>query len=284
MPQQQRVLLIDHSDTALAIITKLINKHIGNVIVDTCNSSDSAFEQLKRNKYNLITMSRNLPDIECHDMVEKIRIELNIRSTPLIVISGDNAGIFEEQLACQYVNGYFDKQLGQKKLVSYIKSFLSTEAPRSHIAGNILYVEDSPTVAQAVKNFLTKNGHNYLLSGDAESALLNIQQSFSNNHVQPFDLLLTDIQLDGHMSGRDLIREIRHGMGLGYEQLPILVTTSSNYDEDPKGLNRIFSAGANDVLEKPVKEPLLIARINTLLTLRQQYLLLNQAGSQAVNL
>jgi CheY-like chemotaxis protein len=284
MPQQQRVLLIDHSDTALAIITKLIGKHISNIEVDIANSADAAFDLLKRNKYSLITMSRNLPGIECHDVVEKIRIELNVRSTPLIVVSGENTGIFDEHLACQYVNGYFDKKLGQKKLVGYIQSFLSIESPRSHISGNILYVEDSPTVAQAVKNFLTKNGHNYLLARDAESALLNIQKSFSDNNVQPFDLLLTDIQLDGHMSGRDLIREIRHGIGLGYEQLPILVTTSSNYDEDPKGLNKIFSAGANDVLEKPVKEPLLIARINTLLTLRQQYILLNQDDPYVVNL
>ena len=77
------------------------------------------------------------------------------------------------------------------------------------------------------------------------------------------------------MSGRDLIREIRHGLGLGYEQLPILVTTASNFDADPHGLNRIFSAGANDLIEKPIKEPLLIARINTLLNLRQQYLKLH---------
>ena len=284
MPQQQRVLLIDHSDTALAIITKLINKHIKDIIVDIANSSESALDLLLRNKYNLISMSRNLPGIECQEMVTKIRVEYNIRSTPIIVVSGADTAIFDEHLACQFVNGYFDKKLGQKKLVSYIQSFLSIESPRSHISGNILYVEDSPTVAQAVKSFLTKNGHNYLLARDAESALLNIQQSFSDNHIQPFDLLLTDIQLEGHMSGRDLIREIRHGLGLGYEQLPILVTTSSNYDEDPRGLNRIFSAGANDLLEKPVKEPLLVARINTLLTLRQQYLKLNQEDTEALSL
>ena len=283
MPQQQRVLIIDRSDTALAIISKLINKHIDDVIVDIANSADASYELLQNNKYSLITMSRNLPGTNCHDMVDKIRMELNVRITPLIVVSGEDVGIFDEQLACQYVNGYFDKKLGQKKLVSYIKSFLSTEKPQSYISGNILYVEDSPTVAQVVKNFLTKNSHNYLLARDAETALLHIQHSFSKDHVQPFDMPITDIQLDGHMSGRDLIREIRHGLGLGYEQLPILVTTSSNYDTDPKSLDRIFSAGANDILEKPVKESLLIARINTLLTLRQQHLLLNQPLDKAIN-
>lgn len=275
MADLQRVILIDHSTTALAIITKLIHKHIPGTIVDVATSYGEAAPLLQQNKYDLITMSRNLPDMECHSVVEKIRVELNVRHTPLIVISGETMGIFEEQLACQYVNGYFDKKLGQNKLVGYIKSFISSEPIRSTIVGNILYVEDSATVAQATKNMLTRNGHNYLLARDAEHALQHIQHSFSDNNIQPFDLLITDIQLEGHMSGRDLIREIRHGLGLGYEQLPILVTTATNFDADPRGLNRIFSAGANDIIEKPIKEPLLIARINTLLSLRQQYLKLN---------
>jgi len=275
MAEQQRVLLIDHSTTALAIMTKLIHKHIPGTVADAATTYSEAAALLKQHKYNLITMSRNLPDMECHSVVEKIRVELNVRKTPLIVISGETMGIFEEQLACQYVNGYFDKKLGQTKLLAYIKSFVSSEPPRASIVGNILYVEDSATVAQATKNILTRNGHNYLFAKDAEHALQHIQHSFSENNIQPFDLLITDIQLEGHMSGRDLIREIRHGLGLGYEQLPILVTTASNFDADPNGLNRIFSAGANDLIEKPIKEPLLIARINTLLNLRQLYLKLN---------
>ena len=276
MTNEQRVLLIDHSGTATAIMSKLIQKNIDNVIVDIAPTADSAVELLQRNKYRLITMSRNLPDIECHELVEKIRIDLNVRKTPLIVVSGENMGIFEEQLACQYVNGYFDKKLGQQKLVAYIKSFLSYDVPETTVTGNILYVEDSATVAQVVKTILTRHGHNYLLAHDAEHALQSIQSSFSEDRIQPFDLLLTDIQLGGHMSGRDLIREVRHGLGLGYEIFPILVTTASNYENDPQGLNRIFSAGANDILEKPVREPLLIARLNTLLKLREQYMQLNQ--------
>jgi two-component system cell cycle response regulator len=275
MAEHQRVLLIDHSTTALAIMTKLIQKHIPGTIVDVATTYGEAAPLLTAHKYNLLTMSRNLPDMECHHVVEKIRVDLNVRKTPLIVISGETMGIFEESLACQYVNGYFDKKLGQNKLVAYIKSFISSEPPHTSIVGNILYVEDSPTVAQATKNMLTRNGQNYLLAKDAEHALQHIQHSFSDNNIQPFDLLLTDIQLEGHMSGRDLIREIRHGLGLGYEQLPILVTTASNFDADPNGLNRIFSAGANDIIEKPLKEPLLVARISTLLNLRQQYLRLN---------
>jgi len=243
---EQRVLLIDHSGTTLAIISKLIHAHIPNAKVDAA--------------------------MNCQELVNTIRNDLSVKATPLIVVSGEKMGIFEEQMICKLVNGYFDKKLGQQKLVDYINSFLNTNPPEATISGNILYVEDSATVALATKNLLNKHSYNYLHAKDAEQALQHLQHSFSKDHVQPFDLLLTDIQLEGHMTGRDLIREIRHGLGLGYEQLPILVTTSSNYDMDPDGPNRIFSSGANDIIEKPVKEPMLIARLNNLLMLRRQYL------------
>jgi len=270
--ESQRVLLIDHSGTSLAIISKLIAKNIPDTHVDMAMNVEEAFRLLKEHKYALITTSRNLPDIDCHAMIDKIRTDLSVKTTPLIVISGEKTGIYEDSMACSLVNGYFDKKLGQQKLVDYINSFLNTDPPTSLITGNILFVEDSPTVALATKNLLTKHDYNYLHAVNAEQALQHIQHSFTKDHIQPFDLLLTDIQLEGHMSGRDLIREIRHGLGLGYELLPILVTTSSNFDVDPDSLNRIFSAGANDILEKPVREPMLVARLNNLLMLRQQYL------------
>jgi len=268
----QRVLLIDHSGTSLAIISKLIAKNIPNVIVDAAMNAEEAFRLLQDNKYNLITTSRNLPDIECNNMIDLVRMKLGIKTTPLIVISGEKTGIHEERMACNLVNGYFDKKLGQQKLVDYIYSFLNTDPPKAIITGNILYVEDSATVALATKNLLTRHKYNYLHAINAEQALQHIQHSFIQNNIQPFDLLLTDIHLEGHMSGRDLIREIRHGMGLGYEQLPILVTTSSNFEADSDGLNRIFSSGSNDILEKPVREPMLVARLNNLLMLRKQFM------------
>ena len=91
-PKEKRVLLIDHSGTSLAIINKLISKNIPNVTVDVTMHADEAFQLLKEHKYSLITTSRNMPDIDCHALVNTIRKDLSIRTTPLIVISGEIMG------------------------------------------------------------------------------------------------------------------------------------------------------------------------------------------------
>jgi len=196
MTNEKKVLLIDHSETVLAVISRLIQKNIPGTKVHLAHRAEEALEQLRQNSFHLITMSRNLPGTDCHQLVETIRNGLNVRRTPLIVVSGEDLGLLEENLVCEYVNGYFDKKLGQHKLVAYIKSFLSEDTPETTITGNILYVEDSPTVSQVMKNMLTRHGHQYLLARDAEHALQHLQQAFTDDNIQPFDLVLTDIQLD----------------------------------------------------------------------------------------
>lgn len=276
MNQNKRVLLIEHSDTALAIMSKLIKTHVEGTEVDSASRFQQAQELLSTQTYDLITLSRNMPDIKYAELVDTIRNRLNIRQTPIIVVTGEGIGAFRDERTCQYINGIFDKKLGQQKLVAYIRSYLCDTPDIIRIGGNILYVEDSPTVAQAVKNILSRHGYTYLLAQDAVQALQHIHNSFVEDKPA-FDLLLTDIHLEGYMSGHDLIREIRHGLGIGHEELPILVTTSTNQDVSPKASDMIIGAGANDIIEKPIREAVLVARLNNLLSLKKQHRLLKHA-------
>lgn len=276
MQRNKRVLLIDHSDTALAIISKLITKHLEGTEVDIASRFQQAQELLGTQTYDLITLSRNMPDIMYAEMVDTIRNRLHIRQTPIIVISGEGIGAFADEKSCQYINGFFDKQLGQQKLVAYIRSYLVENPEITRVSGNILYVEDSPTVATAVQNILSRHGYSYLLAQNAVKALQHIHTAFIEERPA-FDLLLTDIHLDGYMSGQDLIREIRHGLGISHEALPILVTTSTNQEVSPQATDMIIGAGANDIIEKPIREAVLVARLNNLLTLKQQDRLLNRS-------
>lgn len=122
---QQKVLLIDRSGTALAIIKKLISKHIAQVEVDSATSADEALEKLGNQHYSLITISKNMPELGCAEMINKIRRDMNIKDTPLIVVSGEDSRFPEDQVPPEFINGYFDKKLGQSELARYIQSFLN---------------------------------------------------------------------------------------------------------------------------------------------------------------
>ena len=121
----QKVLLIDRSGTAVAIISKLISKHMAQVEVDSASTADEALEKLSNHHYNLITISKNMPEIGCAEMINKIRREMNIKDTPLIVISGEDSRFPEDEVPPEFINGYFDKKQGQSELARYIQSFLS---------------------------------------------------------------------------------------------------------------------------------------------------------------
>lgn len=121
----QKVLLIDRSGTAVAIISKLISKHMAQVEVDSASTADEALEKLSNHHYSLITISKNMPEIGCAEMINKIRRDMNISDTPLIVISGEDSRFPEDKVPPEFINGYFDKKQGQSELARYIQSFLN---------------------------------------------------------------------------------------------------------------------------------------------------------------
>jgi CheY-like chemotaxis protein len=72
------------------------------------------------------------------------------------------------------------------------------------------------------------------------------------------DLVLTDVSLKGELTGGDLLDRIRGEFGYGKGRLPVLVMTG---DENPANQAALIKAGANDLVEKPVDERLLVTKL-----------------------
>lgn len=78
---------------------------------------------------------------------------------------------------------------------------------------------------------------------------------------QPFDLIITDIQMPG-LSGVDMIRQLRNNPDALNRNTPVLACTADVTDET---LMSIRDSGMEDYLVKPVDEDELISKINQLL-------------------
>jgi len=92
-----------------------------------------------------------------------------------------------------------------------------------------------------------------------------------------FDLVLTDFTLEGEMTGGDLLYAIRNQLNKSAQELPVLVMTGNDSVDQQV---EFFNAGANDFVNKPAVEQVLVARVRSLVLIRQQYQALERQKQQ----
>ncbi|MDJ0840829.1 MAG: ATP-binding protein [Acidobacteriota bacterium] len=119
----------------------------------------------------------------------------------------------------------------------------------------ILAVDDEPVNRQVLRNQLTLAGYRTDVVANGHDALKAVEE-------KEYDLIILDVMMPG-ISGLEVCASIRKTKSL-YE-LPILMLTARSQLKDfLAGLE----AGANDYLTKPFDKRELLARMKTLLTLR----------------
>ncbi len=115
--------------------------------------------------------------------------------------------------------------------------------------GNILIVEDDPSVRKLVRVNLAKRGYTVSEAGDSHQAIALFQEV-------PVDLVLLDLVLPG-LSGVDICTWIR-----ARSDVPIIVL-SARLEEDLKVA--ALDAGADDYVTKPFGPEELLARVRAFL-------------------
>ena len=122
----------------------------------------------------------------------------------------------------------------------------------------ILVVDDTPANVKLLQDLLTVKGYAVTTAASGEDALARLE-------AERPDLVLLDVVMPG-MSGYEVCRRIRADGGKGI--LPVVMVTAL----DPSG-ERIkgLEAGADDFLTKPINIPELLARVRSLLRIKQLY-------------
>ncbi len=121
----------------------------------------------------------------------------------------------------------------------------------------VLIVEDSPTQAAYIKNYLEKYGYEAICVDNGKSALKTVK-------VQHIDIVLLDLVLPD-ISGNEVCRYLKEDKNT--KGIPIIMlTVKGDLSDKVAGLE----AGADDYLPKPYNETELTARIYS--CLRTKYL------------
>ncbi|MFC6334692.1 ATP-binding protein [Paenibacillus septentrionalis] len=124
---------------------------------------------------------------------------------------------------------------------------------------HLLIVDDEPVNRKILIHVANSLQYSYTAVGSGEEALAILKRG------RLPDLLLLDVMMPG-ISGLDVCKEIRKTHGLG--ELPVLMLTAFGQKRD---LAAAFTAGANDILQKPFDMSELRARMQSLLAMKQSF-------------
>ena len=132
----------------------------------------------------------------------------------------------------------------------------------------ILVVDDTPKNVKLLADLLTVKGYNVVTAASGREALAQLENETP-------DLVLLDVVMP-EMSGYDVCRKIRENPAT--QILPVVMVTALDPAEERiKGLD----AGADDFLTKPINRAELLARVRSLLRIKELH---DEVQSQSVEL
>lgn len=250
-----RIVVVDNSKVTRKLIEGLIRKELPEAIILSCDSGEDALKQCDTGIVDLVTTSLSLSDMDGLKLSRRIRESSPQRYIPIIVVSGEVHDRLYRRDISDDVTDYFDKSHGFKALGAFVRGYLR---PDTSVSGNVLYVEDSKVVALATRRMMENAGLAVSHVVTVEEAIELLEKAIETNGRPDCDIVLTDVYLKGGLTGKELMEEVRDKMNLNRKQLPILVMTG---DDNRNNQIALLKAGANDLVEKPIDERLLINKL-----------------------
>jgi class 3 adenylate cyclase len=129
--------------------------------------------------------------------------------------------------------------------------------PVEAAAARVLLVDDNEMNRDMLSRRLGGRGFPVATAGDGSLALRLLDE-------EPFDIVLLDVMMPG-LSGLDVLQRIRERWP--ESDLPVIMVTARDAAEDVVAALR---AGANDYVTKPLDFAVVLARVETQLTLKKQ--------------
>ena len=250
-----RVMVADGSKLVRKLIADVLARELPGVQVVGCASIAEARTALDAGAVDLVTTALSLPAGDGLELARSVREAAGQAYVPVIVVSGDAQQHLVERRFTEFVTDYFDKSQGHDALAEFIRGYVQ---PQPIVGATVLYVEDSRVVAEATKRMLERQQLKVIHVLTAEEAFALLTAESLGRIPDRIDLVLTDVTLKGELSGRDVVERIRIDFAYGKRRLPVLVMTG---DGNPHNQSELLRAGANDLVQKPIEERLLVTKV-----------------------
>ncbi|MDJ1185587.1 response regulator [Roseofilum casamattae] len=214
----------------------------------------TTLEEAKTMFFSQRSLGKELPDLVLLDLAlpqtSKTEIlrwisQLAEYPIPVVVLADDDT--LENRVAVVRAGGqgFLYKPISPQKAIASLEPWIKPEGCTSP---HLLIVDDDRQLLDYLQQILAPWGLHSTLLGDPQQFWAYLKK------VQP-NLILLDIEMP-EVSGIELCQVLRNDPQ--WMSLPVLFLSSHG---DPETIERVFWAGGDDYIQKPIVEPQLIARI-----------------------
>ena len=250
--KKRKILLVDDQQVNLLTTKSRIEQNLANVICDLANNGKEAINLTKENKYSLILMDIQMPEMDGIEAAKNIR-KFN-KEAPIIAYTSLDHDLEKIKAA---TNDLLKKPVAENILFRTISKWITDYKDEFSYLGtkeeykialqnkNILLADDQQMNLMMTKRSLENYGLKVTAVKDGKE-LLEIYHS--NPHS--FDLIITDINMPPH-NGDEAAKEIRKTN----QNIPIIALSG---DGEKKDIYHFFNSGMNDYFIKGGNPELLI--------------------------
>jgi len=244
-----RILLVDHSKVFRTLFGRTF-KQLGHKPV-MVESGEAALRNLQAADADLICISLSLPGMDGIALTQRIRSIPTLRETPVILLtSTEDAEVKRRALEAGATE--IHDRTDQEALNRRLSELVEEHARR--INGRVLYIEDSAVMAHAMLKILA----DLRLEVDH---FKNVAEAFDAYLDRDYDLVISDIVVEGNLSGFDMITKVRELQSVK-SVVPILAMSGTDVPEQRINL---FRRGASDFVTKPIVAEEVKARTTNLI-------------------
>ncbi|RYY74942.1 MAG: response regulator [Gammaproteobacteria bacterium] len=254
--KMKKVLLVEDDELQRKSVTQLIGDD--DIEITAVESGAEAIAHLNNTIFDCMIIDLKLPDMQGHELLQRMSVEDICSFPPVIVYTGRNLTRDEENNLLKYSRSIIikgarspERLLDEVTLFLHkVESQLSTERQsmlktvrgrdRALEGRKILLVDDDMRNIFALSGALEQKGAIIEVGRNGFEAISKL------NETPEIDLVLMDIMMPG-MDGLEATRRIRADER--FQKLPIIAVTAKAMKDDQE---QCLKAGASDYLAKPI--------------------------------
>lgn len=244
---ENKVLIVDDHETNLIATKSLLEKSLYDTKCDKAMNGQEALNLIKNNRYDVILMDIEMPEIDGILVTKEIRKFNN--STPVLAYSSKSLDLVIKDLEASGFNGYISKSSSPTILLKMVSKW------------GIIKLKDE---VKEENNHESLKKKKVLIADDEESNLIITAKYLSRYQVEidkarngleaidlikknNYDLVLMDIEMP-KMNGIEAVEEIRKFQkNNNSDHTPIIAITGDNHKLQ---IYKILSAGFDDYFIK----------------------------------